>query len=86
MAILKSEKIKWEIRFDSCNGAPFQVRWNRKIRTILNNINTLLDGVQSIKIVDAGNWWFLGKKINMRMVSPKLETFPNAINKESRAG
>jgi len=45
MAILKSEKIKWEIRFDSCNGEPFQVRWNRKIRTILNNINTLLDGV-----------------------------------------
>jgi hypothetical protein len=36
MEYSQKRKIRGEAGFDSGNGEPLQVRWNRKIKTILN--------------------------------------------------
>jgi len=35
MDYTEEREIRWETRFDSGNEAPFQVRWNRRIRNWL---------------------------------------------------
>jgi hypothetical protein len=51
----QERKTRWEIGFDSVNGEPLQVRWNWKIRTILNVfIPSSMEFSQTLSRIPAG--------------------------------